>query len=664
MARKRIELTQEQEGTILAYASRGAPARAIFDALGGKVSASTIARRVDELKLKGLNPATDPETGDIPQDPEAFSEAAQVLPLEMIDKWITRINKAAEGAEAGGDISEIGTLGRLMATLLEVKRKATPIPKIDPNQSPDMITAKKRAFDLLLKAVEKEVSAYEPKTFRGGTVRTLEDITTDLVCAALDSLETVEAAALAYDWGTWGREKQQAPPGKWRLWGFLTGRGFGKTISISSYINQEVEEGRVTLICLIAQDEQSSVDIQINGPSGLIATAPPWNRPKFSTTDMTLTWPNGARAIVRTPEVPGKIRGLEYEITWASELQSWPASQREEAWSNVLLSTRIGRAQVIWDSTPKKRHPILKDLIKDAQDHPSTQHIVRGTTHENAGNLADGYVEELERKYGRTSKGREELLGEMLEESENAMVRQVWIDENRRKLGDLARRVISVDPAVTDRKGSDQTGMIEAGLGHDGQAYVIGDYSGKHKPGAWAKLVLDRYVEGKCDLVIVETNKGGDLVTQNLRAAAAERGLTVTVFTKAEKTRHIRHVKGSVFVKEVHSRGEKQDRAQPMATAYELGRVSHVIGSNLTSLEDTLTTWEPTPGARSPDDLDAATAAIVELLSLQENATDPDIAFKGINKAHAEIIAPKAAPAINGSSFMSLFRGSGVGSRI
>lgn len=659
MARKRIELGNDAEAMILAHASRGSNARQIFDALGGTISQRTIARRLEELKasgafgsaeIGGADPSDDSQ--DIPSSPDAFSSA---MSIEMVDKWIARINVAAQKAEQLEDMAELGTLGRLMATLLEVRRKAMPIPKIDPNESPNMLAARERARIKIAKAIESELSAQSPTTFRGGEI---ESIALDLICRAIDRLETIEAAALAHDWKFWGRPKQLSPEGNWRFWGFLTGRGFGKTLAISNYINDQVENEGVRLVCLIAQDEQSAIDIQVNGPSGLIATAPPWFKPKFEASALQVVWPNGARAYVRTPEAPGKIRGMDYDLAWASEIQSWPLTQREEAWSNIQLSVRIGKARIIWDATPKKRHPILKDLIKDAKDSPRLNRIVRGTTHENAGNLAEGYVKELERKYGGTSKGREELLGEMLEDSENATVSQKWIDKARRTRATLTRRVISIDPAVTERRGSDQTGIIEAGLGADGQAYVLGDYSGKQSPPAWAKIVLDVYLDNRCDLVLVETNKGGDLVTQNLRAAATERGLTVVVVGKDEKPKHTRN---SVYVKEIHSRGEKQDRAQPMATAYERGRVSHVIGVDLASLEDTLTTWEPTPGARSPDDLDALTAAIKELLGLADNAPDHRTGFEGITQAQKELSAPRPQVSVKNGALAALFRGGGGG---
>lgn len=461
---------------------------------------------------------------------------------------------------------------------------------------------------------------------------------------ALAKFTTVEKAALACHWDFWAREKQKAPVTEWRTWGFLTGRGFGKTLSVSKYINAEIDAGRARLVCLLAQDEDSAVAIQVLGPSGLVATAPPWIRPEWLASAKELVWPNGARAYVRTPEVPGKIRGLEYHLGWATEIQSWPVATREEALSNLRLSVRLGYARVVWDATPKKRHPLLKELLADAERDPERHVIVRGTTHENAANLGDGYVAELERKYGGTQKGREELLGEMLEESEAALIKQAWIDAHRRCMPPtIVRRAIGVDPAVTSRAGSDRTGIVEAGLAPDGQLLVLKDLSGRHDAPTWAKLVLDTYTTDQCDLVVVETNKGGNLLTQNLRAAAKDRGLRVELVDDRWSPHR---AAGVVFVREVFSRGPKEDRAQPLATAYERGRVSHVMSEHdLSALEETLTTWEPAPGNRSPDGLDALVHVGGELLGITSTKPDASIAFKGLAEMGAALVAKTGATA-------------------
>jgi phage terminase large subunit-like protein len=471
-----------------------------------------------------------------------------------------------------------------------------------------------------------------------------EDGAIRFIRAACRQFKHTELASLAANWGFWARSKQIAPRGDWRTWGFLTGRGFGKTRAVSNFVTTEVHEKRAGLICLAAQDEQNCIDVQVLGPNGLIATSPPWFKAQWEASALQVVWPNGARAYVRTPEVPGKIRGLEYQLSWVCELQSWPRATMQEALDNVFLSTRLGYARIVWDATAKRRHVLLKEMLERHAADPVLHPIVRGTTHENAANLGPGYIAEIERKFGRTARGREELLGEMLENVEGALWEQAWIDRVRRPSPDrFRRRVISVDPAVTARAGSDTTGIVDSALGTDGQGYVLGDYSGKYKPEQWGSITIDRYVNGDCDLVLAETNKGGDLVTQNLKSLAKERGLEVIIVGKDERPHR---VQGKIFVKEIHARGEKGDRAAPVATSYERGRVSHVIGVDLSSLEDTLTTWEPpiegVSRRDSPGDLDALVHSMVELLDLNNAQPDASRDFVGIAKVADQLLRPQA----------------------
>lgn len=491
----------------------------------------------------------------------------------------------------------------------------------------------------------------------GSLGRELAHRTLDL---ALRKFTNVELAALAARWEFWARPKQLAPSGKWRSWGFLTGRGFGKTRACAEHIHAEIEAGRAKSIVLIAQTEDKSVEVHVQGPTGLIAVAPPWFRPEYEATAKQLVWPNGARAYVRTPETPGNIRSGEHDIAWCSELQSWPTSTRAEAWLNIQFATRRGYARTIWDATPKRRHPLLRALLKRADEKPEAHRIVRGTSYENASNLGAGVLDDLEAEYGGTQQGREELLGEMLGEDESALVKAEWIERTRRQRpSQLARRAIGLDPAVTSRRGSDSTGIVLAALGTDGQLIVLADKSGKHKPDEWAAIVFALYVEERCDCVVVETNKGGDLVTQNLRAYAERRGLSVVVLGKEERAQHLPAV---LYVREVHARGAKEDRAQPLATAYERGRVSHVLGVNLTELEDTLTTWEPSPGADSPGDLDALVHVAKELLGLTENKKDGKASFAGIEtigRALSTATPPRLIDPKTSSRLMSLLGGGG-----
>lgn len=461
--------------------------------------------------------------------------------------------------------------------------------------------------------------------------------------ALLDKLTVTQRAALVARWETWARSKQLPPPGLWRSWGFLTGRGFGKTQAVAAYVNGEALAGRAKCIGLAAQNEAKTISSNVRA---LIDTAPPWAKPEWLASEKRLVWPSGAEAWALTPEVPSSPRSFNFDMVWLSELQSWPAGQMLEAWSNFAYATRVGKARTIWDSTPKARHPILKSLLARAARDPEYHSIVRGSMRENSANLAPGVLEDAEREYGGTQKGREEIDGEMLEETENALFKSAWIEASRRPLPEtLTRRVVSVDPAITARIKNDRTGIVEVGLGADGQAYVIGDYSGRYRPEEWAAVVIDKYVAGRCDLAVVERNKGGDLLLANLRAIAKDRDQQIVVVGKDEKPRHAR---GVVHVKEINTDGSKADRAQPTATAYERGRVSHVRGVDLDDLEGVLTTWEPTPGSRSPDAMDALVHAVAEVLDLSTSAVDHRRGFAGLVGLSQALRAPGLGALLGG----------------
>lgn len=261
--------------------------------------------------------------------------------------------------------------------------------------------------------------------------------------------------------------------------------------------------------------------------------------------------------------------------------------------------------------------------------------LVRGNTYENVLNLGRGYIEKLERKYKGTRAEREELFADLLEDAEGATCKAEHI-KPRPRPASFARRVLSIDVAVTERAGSDTTGMVLNGLMHDGKVMCLGDYSGKLTAEQWGAKAFEIYVGEKCDCIVVETNKGGTLVTRNLRATALAKQIEtgdvwqVIVLGKDETPKHLERV---IYVREVYARGEKADRAKPVGTAYEKGLVVHAEGAKLDELEELLTTWIPTPGSRSPDRLDAHVHGCVELLGLSDNEPDPKVGFAGFAAA-------------------------------
>lgn len=447
---------------------------------------------------------------------------------------------------------------------------------------------------------------------------------------ALDKLTVTELAAFNRDWASvWARPKQLPPADdNFKTWGLLAGRSFGKTLAGSHHVNRKAQAHPGLLIGLAAQNEATCIDIQVLGPSGLIATSPLWCPAEWHAGLGQVHWRNGSRAYVRTPESPGNIRGVDFHLSWLIELQSWPTVTGPEALMNFFATTRLGRSQIIWDATGKSRHPLLKELLAAHEANPQLHQIVRGAMYENTA-LSQAYLDDFVRKYPPgTQRYREEVLGELLPESESALIRQSWIDANRAPMpASFVRRVIGIDPAVSGKgKGRDRTGIVHTGQTPDGRIYVIRDDSAKFDFSAqWVDLVIDAFLRDGSDIA-VETNKGGELVSGMIRMGAERRGLQVEVVEEKPAYR----TPGVIYVKEVFAYGDKADRAAPLAMAYERGQVSHVIGADLSRLEDTLCTYEPgVKGQPSPDDLDALVHATTDMLPLAERAPDPAAAIRG-----------------------------------
>lgn len=371
-------------------------------------------------------------------------------------------------------------------------------------------------------------------------------------------------------------------------------------------------------VALIAQNDDKTKEVMIEGESGLLECSPPWHRAEV--VQGRVLWPNGAQAFPFSPEAPGDIRGPGVHLAWCSEFVAWPIAKRDEAWSNVRLMTRLGYARVVWDTTPKRRHPIIRALLARAAADPRRHRVVRGTTRANSANISQEAIAEWEEEYGGTQRGREELGGEFLDDSDGALWKQSWIDRARREQPPrFERRILAIDPHYSMRKGTDATGIIDAGLGPDGQVYICGDMSGKHPWEVWADKLVVRYVDCHCDCIVVERNRGGDSCTANIRTSVREFGRArgevwdVVLVDDAALTRW---TPGTINIKEVIGRSSKEVRGEPVAAVYEKGRVSHVLSVDLTELEDVLTTWEPVPGAVSPNALDALVWAVWELLGL------------------------------------------------
>ena len=400
----------------------------------------------------------------------------------------------------------------------------------------------------------------------------------------METLSNRDAATLLFDWTIWAREKQLPPPGDWRVWLILAGRGFGKTRTGAEWVRAEIEEGRCGRIALVGETAADARDVMVEGDSGILKISPPWNRPKYEPSKRRLTWPNGAIATTFSAEDPEQLRGPQFDGAWCDEIAKW---RYRETWDNLVLGLRLGHhPRVVATSTPRPRAWLL-ELMAD----PGVA-VTQGGTLENVSNLSKSFVDSVVRTYGGTRLGRQELDGEMLTDVPGALWSRDMVEAARRKTfaASPTRVVIAVDPAVTSGADADETGIVAAGALADGTFAVLEDASGRLSPDAWARKAVALYHVRKADAIVAEANQGGDLVREVLRM-----------------------VDPAANVRLVHASRGKRVRAEPIAALYEQGRVIHA--RPLPALEDQLCGYTGGDGEASPDRLDALVWALTDLAS-------------------------------------------------
>lgn len=394
-------------------------------------------------------------------------------------------------------------------------------------------------------------------------------------------------------WEHRARPGQLPPPGDWGTWLVLAGRGFGKTRLGAEWVRAIAERDGSARIALIGGSLHDARSVMVEGESGVLAIAPHWLRPAWKPFLRQLHWPSGATATLFGAADPETLRGPQHSHVWADEIAKW--HRGTQAWDNAMMGLRLGsRPRALATTTPR---PVA--LLCRLLEQRGTV-VTRGRTLDNRA-LPAAFMEAMMRDYGGTRLGRQELDGELLMDPDGGLWTRDLLERCRiRSIGLashldqplLSRVVIGVDPPAGSS--GDACGIIVAGIGADGRAYVIDDASiERPTPEQWARAVAHARHRWGADRIVAEANNGGDMVASVLRAAQVD-----------------------LPVRLVHASRGKSARAEPVSALYEAGRVAHV--GLFQRLEDEMCGLliggsYAGPG-RSPDRADALVWALTELM--------------------------------------------------
>lgn len=307
-----------------------------------------------------------------------------------------------------------------------------------------------------------------------------------------------------------------------------------------------------------------------------------------------------------------KILGLEFATIYPNECSQIP-------WASIeLVRTRLAqvididvegmerrplRLMMLYDCNPpnkghwtylyfiQKRDPVTKEPLRNPDDLA----WIKLNPSDNKDNLPPDYEEKT--LGGMSAKQQKRFrFGEFADATPNALFTDEAIDKWRHLRGDLPdmqRLVVAVDPSGsgdTDNADNDAIGIVVAGLGTDGNAYLLEDCTVKAGPATWGNIATTAYDRHAADMVVGEINYGGAMVEQVIQVARPR-----TPFKQVTATR------GKVV------------RAEPFSALYESGKIRHA--GYFPELEDELTAFSTIgyTGANSPNRADALIWALTEL---------------------------------------------------
>ena len=297
---------------------------------------------------------------------------------------------------------------------------------------------------------------------------------------------------------------------------------------------------------VVAPTHQDLRKVVFNGDSGIINQIHPelLSAEGYNKSYNEITFYNGSKIFGFPAESGDRIRGSNLSFAWCDELGSF---RDTVAFDNLLLALRQGKNPKCIITTTPRPTQLIKSLVER-----SDVEVIRGSTYENIDNLAKSSVEMFRETLEGTRLGRQELYGEILEDTEGALFKYSQIEENRIKVApNLQRVVVAIDPAMTST--GDETGIVVAGRGSDNRFYILQDATMRSSPDQWIEKAISLYHTHNADRIIAEVNNGGDLIERLLR------------------TRDV-----NVPYKSVRATRGKVTRAEPVSSFYERGMVSHV----------------------------------------------------------------------------------------
>ena len=289
-----------------------------------------------------------------------------------------------------------------------------------------------------------------------------------------------------------------------------------------------------------------------------------------------------------------------FDIAYVEEAQTLTKRSLEMLRPTIRKVYEDGTDSELWFSwNPRSASDPVDAFFRGPDPHPKAV-VVRTNYSDNP--FFPSVLEDERAHDERTNTGRygHIWLGDYEPQAIGAIWNRLTLHNGRvEEAPEMGRIVVSVDPAISSEEGSNEHGIIVAGIGSDGRGYVLADVTTRGGPSQWAERAIAAYDRFDADAIVIERNQGGDMCRHTLKT-----------------------VRPNLKVVDVTATRGKHVRAEPIAALYTMGKISHV--GAFPELEDQLCLFTAGgyEGEGSPDRVDALVWAFTELFPKLVKKTD------------------------------------------
>ena len=223
-----------------------------------------------------------------------------------------------------------------------------------------------------------------------------------------------------------------------------------------------------------------------------------------------------------------KILGKEYSTAWVNEASEFDPEIIPNIMSRLAQKSGIYPRLMLDFNPPETSHwtydLVMNNLLNGAQVNVKTLHM---NPVDNVENLNPAYLEVLNSMPERQKK---RFLEGMFVTPDEAIFTETMIKFAEKLPVHFHKIIIGVDPAISNKATSDETGIMVLGAYQDIH-YKLEDLSHKGSPEAWALRAINAFekyskMSANCEIV-AEVNQGGDMVGSVLDKIAKQKGIRI-----------------------------------------------------------------------------------------------------------------------------------------